>query len=78
MWKDHIKKTEKTNYQNFGLLYHAKLFLDETSLKRIYFLNICSYLNYADITWANVLIAKSKPLLYKHKQVLRIVFNESP
>ena len=47
-------------------------------LKNYNFLYIHSYLINSDITWANTRIAKSKPLLYKQKQVLCIVFNESP
>ena len=61
---------------NIGLLYHAKPYLDKTFLKPIYFSSIHLYLNYANIAWASTCITKLKPLLYKHKQAIRIVFNE--
>ena len=36
-WKDDNKTTEKKLAKNIGLLYRAKPYLDETSLKTIYF-----------------------------------------
>ena len=78
-WKDHIKTTEKKFAKNIGLLYRAKTskpYLEETSLKTIYFSYTHSYLNYVNIAWASTRIAKLKPILYKQKQAVRIVFNE--
>ena len=46
-------------------------------LKNYNFLYIHSYLINSDITWANTRIAKSKPLLYKQKQVLKLLFRIS-
>ena len=46
-WKDRIKTIENKAAKNVGLLHCAKRFLDETSLKAIYFSYIHSYLNYA-------------------------------
>ena len=66
-WKDHIKTIEKKLAKNIGLLYRAKPYLDETSLKTIYFSYIHSYLNYGNITWVSTRITKLKPLLYKQK-----------
>ena len=74
-WIDHIK-TIKRVAKNIGLLYHAKPYLDETSLKTIYFSYIHSYLNHANIAWASTNIIKFKPLVYKPKQVVCIVFIE--
>ena len=54
--------------------YRAKPYLHETSLKTIYALYIHSYLNYANIVSASTPITKLKPLLYKHKQAVRIAF----
>ena len=56
----------------------AKPYLCETTLQNIYFSCIHSYLNYANIAWASTRKTKLKPLLYKQKQVVRIVFNEGP
>ena len=61
---------------NIDLLYCAKPYLDKTFLKTIYFSSIHLYLNYANIAWASTCIIKLKPLLYKQKQVVPMVFNE--
>ena len=65
--KIYLKTTEKIS-QKFGLLYRAKPYLDETSLKSIYFSYIHSNVDYANISWASACITKLKPLLYKQKQ----------
>ena len=72
-----LKQLEKNKAKNIDLLYRAKLYLDETSLKTIYFSYNDSYLNYANIAWTSTRITKLKALLYKQKQAVRIVFNES-
>ena len=76
-WKDDIKTIGKKLAKNIDLLYRAKLYLDETSLKTIYFSYNDSYLNYANIAWTSTRITKLKALLYKQKQAVRMVFNES-
>lgn len=35
-WKDHMKKVEN-KFKNVGVLYCTKQFLDESSLKKVYF-----------------------------------------
>lgn len=50
-WKDLIKTVENKLAKNVGLLYHMKQFLDENSLKTMYFPYIDYYLNYANIPW---------------------------
>ena len=71
-----ILKWLKKIAKNIGLLYRAKPYLDEASIKTTHFSYIHSYLNYANIAWANTCITKLKPLLYKQKQAVRILFNE--
>ena len=75
-WRDHIKTVENKLSKNIGLLYQAKQFLDENSLKTLYFSYIHSYLNYANIAWASTHFTKLKTISYKQKQATRIVFNE--
>ena len=48
-WRDHVKTVENKLSKNIGLLYQVKQFLDENSLKALYFSYINSYLNYANI-----------------------------
>ena len=75
-WKNHIKTVENKLAKNIGLLYRAKQFLDEKSLKTIYFSYIHSFLNYANIAWASTHFTKLKTINYKQKQAVRIVFDE--
>ena len=51
-WNDHIKTVESKSAKNIGLLNRASYFLNEHSLKTIYFSYIHSYLNYANTAWA--------------------------
>ena len=75
-WRYHIKTVENKLSKNIGLLCRAKQFLDETSLKTIYFSYIHSFLNYANIAWASTHFTKLKTINYKQKQAARIVFDE--
>ena len=61
---------------HIGLLCRAKQFLDETSLKTIYFSYIHSFLNYANIAWASTHFSKLKTISYKQKQAACIVSDE--
>ena len=54
----------------------AEQFLDETSLKTIYFSFIHSFLNFANIAWASTHFAKLKTISYKQKLAARTVFDE--
>ena len=76
-WRYHIKTVENKLSKNIGLLCRAKQFLDETSLKTIYFSYIHSFLNYANIAWASTHFTKLKTINYKQKQAARIVFDEN-
>ena len=52
-WQEHIRTVENKITKNIGLLYRAKYLLNESSLKCIYFANIHSYLNCANIACAS-------------------------
>ena len=71
-WNGHIHAIEKMLAKNIGLLF----FLDKESRKTIYFSNVHSYLNYADIAWASAYFTKCKTIHYQQKHVRRIIFNE--
>ena len=66
-WRYYIKTVENKLSKNIGLLCRAKQFLDETSLKTIYFSYIHSLLNYANITWASTHFTKLKTISYKDR-----------
>ena len=57
---DHRKNVENGLAKNIGLLNRASYFLNEHSLKTIYFSYIHSYLNYASIAWASTYVIKLK------------------
>ena len=63
-----ILKWLKEIVKNIGLSYRAKPHLSETSLKTKYFSYIHSYLNYANLAWANTFITNIKELPHKQKQ----------
>ena len=66
-WQDQFKIVENKLAKNVGVLYHAKQFLDETSLKTIYFSYTHCYLNFANIACASIHCTKLKVISYKQK-----------
>ena len=72
---DHIKTVESKLAKNIGLLNHASYFLNDLSLKTIYFSYIHSYLNYANIAWARTYARKLKNK-FVQKRAVCFVFNE--
>ena len=75
-WRYHIKTAENKLSKNIGFLCRAKQFLDETSLKTVYFSYIHSFLNYTNIAWARTHFTILKTINYKQKRAARIVFDE--
>ena len=73
---DHVRTVENKIAKNIGLLYRVSQFLDEDSLKTVYFSYIHSYLNYANIAWASTYTKKLKRVYLKQKHAVRIVFNK--
>ena len=59
-WIDNVGTVEDKIAKNVGLLYWVSQFLNEDSLKTVYFLYIHSYLNYSNITWASTYATKLK------------------
>ena len=75
-WNNHINTLEYKLAKNIGLLNRASYFLNEHSLKTIYFSYIHSYLNYANIAWASTYVTKQKKINLLQKRAVRFVFNE--
>ena len=48
-WIDHVKTVENKIAKNIGLVYRVSQFLNEDSLRTVYFLYIQSYFNYVNI-----------------------------
>ena len=61
-WVDHVRTAENKIEKKIGLLYRESQFLNEDSLKTVYFSYIHSYLNYANIAWASTYATKLKSL----------------
>ena len=75
-WKHHIKIVENKLAKKIGLLYRVNQYLNESSLKTVYFSYIHSYLNYANIAWARTYPANLKRIHLKQKHAARIVYNK--
>ena len=75
-WIDHVRTVENKIAKNTGLLYRVSQFLNQVSLKAVYFSYIHSYLNYANIAWASTYATKLKRVYLKQKHKVRIVFNK--
>ena len=74
-WKDHIKYIEDKVAKNIGLLYRAKLLLDENSLLTLYYSYIHTYLIYANLWWGSPSRTNLKKLLSQQKYAVRITNN---
>ena len=75
-WIDHVRTVENKKAKNIGLLYHVSQFLNEDSLKTVYFLYIHSYLNFANLAWTSTYATELERVYLKQKHSLRIVFNK--
>ena len=75
-WTDHVGTTENKIVKNIDLLYRVSQFLNDSSLKTVYFSYIRSCLNYANIAWASAYATKLKRVYLKQKHAVRIVFNK--
>ena len=73
---DHVRPVENEIEKNIGLLYRVSQFVNEDSLKTVYFSYIHSYLNYANIALASTYATKLKRVYLKQKHAVRIVFNK--
>ena len=75
-WTDHTRTVENKIAKKIGSLYRVNQFLNEDSLKTIYFSYIHSYLNCANIAWVSTYARKLKRAYLKQKHAVRIVFNK--
>ena len=75
-WIDHVRTVENKTAKNIGLLYRVSQFLNEDSLKNVYFSYIHSYLNYENIAWTSTYATKLKRVYLKQKHAVRIVFSK--
>ena len=64
-WIDHVRTVENKIVKNIGLPYRVSQFLNEDSLKTVYFSYIHFYLNYANIAWASTDATKLKRVYLK-------------
>ena len=75
-WIGHVRIVENKIAKNIGLLYRVSQFLNEDSLKTVYFLYIHSYLNYANIAWASTYATKLERVYFIQKHAAHIAFNK--
>ena len=73
-WKTHINTIENKISKNLGILYKARLVLNQKSIKQLYFSFIHSYLNYGNMAWGSTNKTKLNQLLRHQKHASRIIF----
>ena len=59
-WCSHINSIEKIISKNIAMMFRAKPILNISSLKKLYFAFIHSYLSYCNIVWASTGYTKLK------------------
>ena len=75
-WINHVRTIEKKIAKNIGLLYHVSQFINEDSLKIVYFSYIHSYLNHTNIAWVSTYATKLKRVYLKQEHAVHIVCNK--
>ena len=70
--KDYIKYIENKFVENIGLLYREKIFLNENTLLKLYFLYIHAYLNYANSACGSIIRKKFKNLFSQQKHAIQL------
>ena len=73
---DHVRTVKNKIAKNVGLPFRVSQFLNEDSLKTVYFSYIHFYLNQKNIAWASTHATKMKRVYLKQKHAVRIVFNK--
>ena len=73
-WKTHISTIENKISKNLGILYKARLVLNQKSIKQLYFSFIHSYLNYGNMAWGSTNKTKLNQLLRHQKHASRLIF----
>ena len=76
-WKEHIKYTENKIAKNLGPLYKARPFLERNALLALYYENIQTYINYANIAWDSTCRTDLKKINSQQKHAIRIIFSKS-
>lgn len=74
-WDHHLLFLENKISKNLGIIYRAKPFVNENSLKCLYYSFINSYLQYGNIVWGSTYKTKLKKLFSIQKRAIRAVFN---
>ena len=72
-----IQLIENKVSKNVGVLYKTSKLINSKCLRSICFSFIHSYINYANIAWANTNKTNLENLFGKQKQAVRIIFNQN-
>ena len=75
-WKSHIEQVENKISKNIGIIAKVSNLLNTSCLKNIYFSLVHSYVNYANIAWANTNKTKLKSINSKQKQCSRYIYHK--
>ena len=74
IWKHHINCIQDIISKNLGVLYKARIYLNEKCLKQVYFSFNRPYLNYGNISWVSTSKTKLKHLLNRQKHASLLIF----
>ena len=71
-WKDHINFIKTKISKGIGILYRARKFLNEQSLKTLYYSFIYPYFSYCIELWGFTFKSYIEPLFLLQKRIIRI------
>ena len=72
-WKDHIDYVTLKIIRICGILRRIRFFLNQSTLKLLYYSLIYPYLHYGNIVWANNFPTRLENLFKLQKKILRII-----
>ena len=76
-WKEHLRYIENKCAKNIGLLYKAKYHLNKKCLLALYYSYVHTYINYANIEWANTHFTNLEKVHSKQKHAMLIIHNNA-
>ena len=74
IWKHHINCIQDKISKSLGVLYKARIYLNEKYLKQVYFSVNRPYLNYGNISWGSTSKTNLKHLLNRQKHASLLIF----
>lgn len=74
-WEKHIQTIESKISKQIGIIWKARKFLTNTSMKSLYFAFVHPYLNYGNIVWGSTYNSKLSKIHRLQKKAIRMITN---